>query len=352
MGDITEQLIETVQQALVDNEPLNICGSGSKEFLRLSNEGKTLSTLKHCGIVSYEPTELVVTVRAGTSIAELEQRLSDEGQMLAFEPPIFSGGTIGGAIASGLSGPRRPWAGAARDFVLGTRIINGKGEDLKFGGQVMKNVAGYDVSRLMVGAYGVLGLIHEISLKVLPSPECEVTQMFEQTAEEFIRFINKLSGKPTPLSAACWYSGRSMVRLSGTEAGVHQAVKALGGDTFSDEKNFWMEVRNQKHAFFRDAEFWRLSVPPATQRLEFTSSSSTQFIDWGGAQRWIKTTDNPEQIREMAKQANGYAEQWHSADKAYLRSPLDSSIEKIHRNIKQAFDPEGIFNPGVFYPYL
>lgn len=350
MNDTAQQLIETVTCAHRAGQSLSIHGGGSKSFLRLQDQGKPISTLQHSGIVSYEPTELVLTVRSGTTIADTESVLRENSQMLAFEPPEFKGGTIGGAIASGLSGPRRPWAGAARDFVLGTHIINGKGERLRFGGQVMKNVAGYDISRLMAGAYGVLGVILDVSIKVLPRPEMEVTRVFELSVEETIRRISELSGVANPISAACWYQNRLMVRLSGAEAGVQQASRMLGGELLQDADNFWLSVRNHTHTFFQRGSFWRLSVPPASPHI--LQDTSEQFIDWGGSQRWIRTEESPESVAQQALSAGGYAEQWHTSNKANLRHPLQKGIRQIHKKIKQAFDPRGILNPGAFYSYL
>ena len=347
MPDIAQQLAATVIDAGHDGQPLSIHGSGSKSFLRLRDEGKPLSILQHSGIVAYEPTELVLTVRAGTSISEVESVLRQNGQMLAFEPPEFNGGTIGGAIASGLSGPRRPWAGAARDFVLGTRIINGKGEELRFGGQVMKNVAGYDISRLMTGAYGVLGIILDVSIKVLPLPETEVTKAFELSAEEAIRQSSELSGRASPISATCWYQDRFMVRLSGTDSGVRQTSRLLGGELLRDADNFWLSIRNHRHKFFQQGNFWRLSIPPSSPHI--LQSSSEQLIDWGGAQRWVRTEELPDSVTQHALSASGYAEQWHTSDKRNLRHPLSDGVRNIHKKIKQAFDPKGIINPGAFY---
>ncbi len=350
MRDIAQQLIETVACACQEGQPLSIHGSGSKSSLRLRDEGKPLSILQHNGIIAYEPTELVLTVRAGTPMSEAESVLRESGQMLAFEPPEFNGGTIGGAIASGLSGPRRPWVGAARDFVLGTHIINGKGEDLRFGGQVMKNVAGYDASRLMAGAYGVLGVILDVSIKVLPLPEMEVTKVFELSANEAIRRISKLSGIANPISAACWYQGRLMVRLSGTESGVKQASRTFGGELLRDADNFWLSIRNHSHTFFQKDSFWRLSIPQASPHI--LPDSSEQLIDWGGSQRWLKTEESARSVTQKAQSAGGYAEQWHTTNKTNLRHPLEKNIMQIHKKIKQAFDPERILNPGTFYDYL
>lgn len=350
MADESQLLSEVIQQAYLRKSPVNIRGHQSKSFLRLVDEGEALSTLAHTGIVDYEPAELVMTVRSGTTLTTIEAVLHESGQMMAFEPPVFGGGTIGGAVACGLSGPRRPWSGAIRDFVLGTRVINGKGENLRFGGQVMKNVAGYDVSRLMAGAYGVLGLIVEVSMKVLPLPERETTQVFEISPQDAIDYMAKLGNSTIPLSAACWYRNKLMIRLSGTESGVNAAVKKLGGETHPESGHFWQCIRDHEHTFFKAGNYWRFSLPPATINLQFKDSDTEQLIDWGGAQRWVRTTDAGPDIQQLANQHHGYAEQFHSSEKQFLRAPLSNGIYQIHANLKKAFDPAGILNPGCFYP--
>lgn len=350
MSDISQQLSDEVKNAFEQKSPLSIQGSNSKSFLRYSNEGQTLSTIEHSGIVAYEPTELVVTVRSGTSIKSLQASLTEHNQSLAFDPPCFNqNGTIGGVVATGLSGPARPWVGAVRDYVLGTRIINGEGAILNFGGQVMKNVAGYDVSRLMTGAYGTLGVLLDISLKVLPIEEQSMTRSFECNAQEAIDSVNKWSSQALPINGAFWLDKRLYVRLSGSTAGVNAAIDKIGGDVTDDDASLWTNLRDHDHAFFKDNTCWRLSLPPTTPILPLDGE---WLIDWGGAQRWLKTSESGEKIQQVTTEVGGHAEQWHSQDKNNMRMPLDPILNRYHQNLKDAFDPVRILNPGVLYPDL
>ncbi|MBI3574191.1 MAG: glycolate oxidase subunit GlcE [Gammaproteobacteria bacterium] len=344
-NDISRQLAEAVKAAAQKHTPLAIAGSGSKSFYAGKPEGEPLDVTGHRGIVSYEPTELVVTARAGTPLAEIEAALSEKGQMLGFEPPWFgAAATLGGAIACGFSGPRRPYAGSARDFVLGTKIINGKGEILKFGGEVMKNVAGYDVSRLMVGALGTLGVLLEISLKVLPKPAKELTLCFETPADKAITTMNAWAGRPLPLSAGCHLDNTLYIRLSGTEPGVRAASAKLGGAVVEKGDEFWRELREHQRSFFQnDMPLWRLSVPPATAPLNLPGK---WLIDWGGAQRWLKSDAPANAIHEHAENVGGYATLFHhGARNGATFHPLPAQLATLHQNLKRAFDPDGIINP-------
>ena len=344
-NDISRQLAEAVKAAAQKHARLAIAGSGSKRFYTGKPEGEPLDVTGHRGIVSYEPTELVVTARAGTPLAEVGEALAEKGQMLGFEPPYFGeAATLGGAIACGFSGPRRPYAGSARDFVLGTKIINGKGEILKFGGEVMKNVAGYDVSRLMVGALGTLGVLLEISLKVLPKPAKEVTLSFETPADKAIATMNAWAGRPLPLSAACHIGDTLYVRLSGTELGVRAASTKLGGAIVENGDGFWRELREHQRNFFQnDIPLWRLSVPPATAPLNLPGK---WLIDWGGTQRWLKSDATATDVRQHAEQAGGYATLFrHGARNGATFHPLPAQLVTLHQNLKRAFDPDGIINP-------
>jgi len=346
-NDISQQLAEAVKAAAQKRTPLTITGSGSKRFYAGDIEGEKLDVTGHRGIVSYEPTELVVTARAGTPLAELEAALADKGQMLAFEPPWFGeGATLGGTIACGFSGPRRPYAGAARDFVLGTRIINGKGEILRFGGEVMKNVAGYDVSRLMVGALGSLGVLLEVSLKVLPKPAREVTLCFEMPADKAIQTMNTWGAQPLPLSAACHAGETLYVRLSGTELGVQAARAKLCGKPMDKGNDFWREIREHRHSFFQnDVPLWRLSVPPAALPIDLPGK---WLIDWGGAQRWLKSDASATDIRMQAEKAGGHATLFrHAKQNGATFHPLPAQLATLHQNLKRAFDPDGIMNRVV-----
>jgi glycolate oxidase FAD binding subunit len=344
-ADIGRALQDEVRAAAASHTALAIAGGGTKTFYTGTPPGKPFTVTGHRGIVSYEPTELVVTARAGTPLAEIEAALSEKGQMLGFEPPYFgAAATLGGTIACGFSGPRRPYAGSARDFVLGTKIINGKGEILKFGGEVMKNVAGYDVSRLMVGAFGTLGVLLEISLKVLPKPAKEVTLSFETPADKAIATMNAWAGRPLPLSAACHLDNTLYIRLSGTEPGVRAASTKLGGAVVENGDGFWRELREHQRNFFQnDIPLWRLSVPPATPPINLPGK---WLIDWGGAQRWLKSDAPANAIRQHAENVGGYATLFrHDARNGATFHSLPAQLATLHQNLKRAFDPDGIINP-------
>ena len=343
-NDTSNHLAETVRNAAAARTPLAIHGSSSKRFLTGDIKGTPLDVTAHRGIVSYEPTELVITARAGTPLREIESALADKNQMLAFEPPHFGpGATLGGTIACNLSGPRRPYAGSARDFILGTKIINGKGEILKFGGQVMKNVAGYDVSRLMAGSRGTLGVILEVSLKVLPKPAQEITLTFEINAREAIAKMNAWAGQPLPLSAAA-HSGETLyIRLSGSEAGVRAARTKLGGEPLAKGVAVWEELREHQRSFFKtETPLWRLSVPPAAAPINLPGK---WLLDWGGAQRWLIANAAEDEIDHAAEIAGGYAMRFRDANRS--GNPLTHRAQflaKIAGNLKQAFDPSNVFN--------
>ena len=348
MPDQQQYLADHITEAFYEGNQIFIQGQQSKSFLAREQQGKILSTNEHNGVISYEPSELVVTARCGTGIKELQGLLAEHQQTLAFDPPCFNGiGTIGGTVACGLSGPSRPWTGSARDFVLGCSVINGKGETLKFGGQVIKNVAGYDASRLMVGAFGTLGLVLDISLKVLPLPEMTLTQQLESSADEAIELVNRMSGKSLPISGACWVDNLLYLRISGSEAGVSAARDVIGGETF-DNPEFWTSIRDHQHAYFVD-DYWRIAVPPATPMLPLEGQ---WIIDWGGAQRWLRSTTSTHDIVASVIKSGGHAERWKHADREHLRSTLDPTLNKYHQRLKKAFDPERVLNRGAMYPDL
>jgi len=352
MNDLTEQLRERMLAAAVDKTPLRIRGGGTKDFYGNAPEGALLDTTGHAGIVAYEPTELVVTVRAGTRLSELEAALAEKGQMLAFEPPHFGEtATVGGCVAAGLSGPRRATAGSVRDFVLGVKLLSGSGEVLNFGGQVMKNVAGYDVSRLMAGALGTLGLLLEVSLKVLPKPPAEATLRLELPQDKAIEAMNRWGGQPLPLSATCWSDGLLTVRLSGARAAVAAARGKIGGEAVADADAFWRGVREQQDDFFSDAAtMWRLSLPSKTAPLALPGA---QLIEWGGSQRWMKSDAPAAVVREAAARAGGHATLFRGGDRsAGAFQKLPAPLMAIHKNLKRNFDPQGLFNPGRLYPEL
>jgi glycolate dehydrogenase FAD-binding subunit len=349
-NDIAQQLAEAVKAAARRRAPLAIAGGGSKRFYTGEIAGAKLDVTGHRGIVDYEPTELVVTARAGTPLAEIEAALAEKGQMLGFEPPHFgAAATLGGTIACGFSGPRRPYAGAARDFVLGAAIVNGQGEVLHFGGRVMKNVAGYDASRLMAGALGTLGVLLDISLKVLPRPAKEVTLSFGMPAAKAIGTMNAWAGQPLPLSAACHAGDTLYVRLSGSELGVRAAQARLGGAAVDNGDEFWRGLREQRQDFFRDGPpLWRLSVPPAAPPLTLPGE---WLIDWGGAQRWIRTDAPPDQVHRVAARVGGHASLFRETHRRpNALPPLPAPLLALHRRLRQAFDPAGILNRELLYP--
>ncbi len=347
--DVSALLREQVLAAIANKTSLNIIGSSSKAFYGRPAQGEPLVVADHRGIISYEPTELVMTARCGTRLADIEAVLAERGQMLAFEPPHFgSDATLGGIVATGLSGSRRPYAGAVRDVVLGVKLLNGHGEILKFGGEVMKNVAGFDVSRLMAGALGTLGVVLEISMKVLPRPEAETTLIFPMTLDAALVQMNRWAGQNWPLSAACFDGEAVRIRLSGAQTAIAAALQKLGGDVLPDDEatSFWADVREQRLAFFQgETSLWRLSLAPATTQPDL---SGAWFIDWGGALRWLKTDQPAETIFQTAHALGGHACRFRSPLGGEFQ-PLSTGLEKLHRNIKRAFDPHGIFNVGRLY---
>jgi glycolate oxidase FAD binding subunit len=341
-----ENLQTRIRAAAGAGTPLRIRGSGSKDFYGNAPRGEVLDTRGYAGIVSYEATELVVTARCGTPLAELEKALAENNQFLPFEPPHFgAAATLGGCIAAGLAGPRRAAAGAVRDFVLGTKLVDGRGQVLQFGGAVMKNVAGYDVSRVLAGSLGTLGLIAEASVKVLPRPRSEQTLRLEASEAEALATMNRWAGQPLPVSATAWHEGSLLVRLSGAEPAVHAAANRIGGQ--AGQPSLWDEIREQTHAFFSGPEpLWRVSVPSTAAPLGLPGR---QLIEWGGALRWLKTTAGAETVRKAARHATLF----RAADKSPgAFSPLDPVNARLHKALKSAFDPAGIFNPGRMYADL
>jgi len=346
LNDISLTLQQTVQDALANSMPLQIQGGNSKAFLGYPASGAILAMQQHRGVVNYHPSELIITARAGTALQEIAEILAEQHQMLAFDPPGFgASATLGGTIACGLSGSRRPFTGAARDFVLGCKMINGRGEILVFGGEVMKNVAGYDISRLMVGAMGTLGVLLEISLKVLPRPGLEVTRILEMTMPEALQKMTDLGLQCLPLSGLSYDGAKLFVRFSGVAKAVHAAAKKLGGETCVTGAQYWLDLQEQRLAFFKSTQnLWRLSVAPAVPQLALPGAC---YYDWGGALRWLKTDVPSAMIFTQMQQVNGSAMLFRSRDPAETRfQPLETPLQKLNLQVKQAFDPVGIFNPG------
>jgi len=379
-----DELIEQVKQAISRRTPICIVGGGSKAFYGRACVGEKMDLSGHRGIVAYEPTELVITARAGTPLAEIEAVLAANNQMLPFEPPHFSGkATLGGMVATGLSGPRRPWGGSVRDAVLGVKLLNGRGEVLRLGGQVMKNVAGYDVSRLMVGALGTLGVLLEVSVKVLPRAACERTLVFDAAADvgrksgsafrqdsahsaegatlERSRCASALTDsasplrgfRPTffslPISASLEIDGRLYLRLSASSRCVELAAESLGGEAV--DPAIWTAVRDQTLPFFAtDLPLWRISLPPAAPALNLPGN---ELIEWDGAQRWLASDLPAQTIRQRVIALGGHATLFrnHTATDSVFQ-PLPPAMLALHQRIKQALDPHAVFNPGRLYPEL
>jgi glycolate oxidase FAD binding subunit len=345
-----QELIERVKQAAGKRAPLCIRGGGGKAFYGRHGDGEWLDVSGHRGVVSYEPSELVITAKAGTPLAEVEALLAANNQMFPFEPPHFSpASTLGGMVAAGLSGPRRPWGGAVRDAVLGVKLINGRGEALRFGGQVMKNVAGYDLSRLMAGALGTLGVLLEVSLKVLPRPADERTLAFELDAEQAAARQVEWGRRPLPLSGTLYQAGRLHVRLCGSGQGVRAALDTMGGEETDDR--LWADVREQTLPFFRaDGPLWRISLPAAAPALNLPGDGLTE---WGGGLRWLRADLPAAIVRRRAAALGGHATLFRGHDgQGEVFHPLAPAMLALHRRVKQALDPEGVFNPGRMYEGL
>ena len=364
-----DALIDRVLAARASKTPLNIIGGNTKAFYGEAPQGEPLDMRPLAGISSYEPSELVVTARAGTPLAELEAALAAQGQCLPFEPPRFGGvhgspagtggGTVGGMVAAGLAGPPRAAVGSVRDHLLGATLLDGRGQVLSFGGQVMKNVAGYDVSRLLAGSMGVLGVICEVSIKVLPLPVASATLRFELDEAKALLQLNTWGGQPLPINASAWWSGALVLRLSGAAAAVQAAIQRLGGELVDTTlaATFWAGLRDQTDEFFvgahkavaAGATLWRLSLPQTAAPLALTGE---HLVEWGGAQRWVVTTTPAATVRAAATQAGGHASVFRGNKAGGALAPLSAALRKIHQGLKAEFDPDGIFNPGRLYAGL
>jgi len=357
----TRELQDHVRAAFNDKTALKIVGGNTKHFYGNESNAKKFDVIEtriHQGIISYEPSELVITARAGTPLKEIEALLAENNQMLPFEPPHFGEhATLGGAIATGLSGSRRPFTGSARDFVLGTKIISGKGDVMSFGGQVMKNVAGYDVSRLMVGALGTLGLLLEISIKVLPKPNTEVTQVIAMSQQDALITMHKLNQTSLPLSALTYENEKLYVRLSGALSAVTSAQKKVGGETLLHAEKLWQQINEQTFSFFTESNnkpLWRLSVPYIA-KVDLNENS---LIDWAGALYWIHSDKEVEEIQQHAIEQGGSATLFrthqvrtpNATQNCFM--PLQAKIKQLHVNLKMRFDPYGILNYGRLYSDL
>ena len=355
-ADLTEQM----SAAREARTSLDIRGGGTKGFYgNPARAAQVLDVSVHQGVVAYEPTELAITVRAGTPLATVEALLAQHDQELPFEPPHFGpAATVGGMVAAGLSGPRRPYAASVRDAVLGVRLLNGEGKAMDFGGRVMKNVAGYDLSRLMAGSLGILGVLLNVSLKVAPVPVGRMTLVQEQTLDGALVLLKRWARRALPFTGTAWLDGKLYVRLGGSEEGLKQTHQIVGGLPMPDADAFWTDLREQRLAFFDgDAPLWRLSVRPATPATDLRIDGAGEpLVEWGGALRWVRGELPAEQLRDRAKTAGGHATLFRPgrveppADGVF--TPLEPVVARLHHNLKQAFDPAGILNPGRLYPDL
>ena len=348
--DISEELVQAVQDAAGRQQPLYINGGGSKrDWLGRQCDAPALEVGGHRGIVDYQPQELVITVRAGTPVADVQALLAQQGQMLACEPPQLDGrATVGGTLASNLSGPARPWGGSLRDAVLGIRLINGRGELLRFGGTVMKNVAGYDVSRLQAGALGTLGVLCELSLRVMPQPEHSLTLTYDMDEAAAIDTMNRRAAEPAPLSGASWESGRLRLRLAGAASAVEHTAGLWGGERAGAD-DYWRELREYRRPFFAgDEPLWRLTLRGAAAPV----GGGDTLLDWGGGQRWLHGTDD-QSMFDAAATARAHACRVRGGDRQAEVRPVPGAAQQgIQRRLKRAFDPAGVLNPGRLYGWL
>lgn len=352
-GDRSAGLAERVRIAAQRGTPLAPRGGGSKWFYGEPVDAEPLDIGNHTGIIHYEPTELVLTARAGTPLTEVEALLAEHGQMLAAEPPHFDGAaTLGGAVAAGLSGPRRPWAGAMRDHVLGMRVLDGHGNIGRFGGEVMKNVAGYDVARLMTGSLGTLGIVLDVSLKVLPAPSEERTVVLEEPAADLPHRVETALRAGVPVTGAAHDGTRALIRLGGAASAVAAGVEHLGADPIEDA-HFWQQMRDHTLPFFHEGggeRLWRIALPPGAPA---TGLPGSLLIDWGGQLHWQWTDAEPARVRAAASACGGHATRLRGpAAGSPAFTPLDPALGQLHRRIKAAFDPAGILNPGRLYPEI
>jgi glycolate oxidase FAD binding subunit len=343
------KLRERVLVARAERSPLQLHGARTKDFYGETVEGEPLDLCGYRGIIDYEPSELVMTARCGTRLSDIETALAEHGQFLAFEPPRLGGDpTLGGMIAAGLSGPRRMQVGAARDFVLGVTLLASDGELLRFGGQVMKNVAGFDVSRLVCGSLGILGIITQVSIKVLPQPRAEETLRLEMPERVAVESFNRWAGQPLPISGAAWHEGAAWVRLSGAAAAVQAAQAVIGGDRVFPvlARQWWDSLRHYTHPVYLDSLVWRVSLPAAAPPLQLPEP----LIDWGGALRWYSGDLQALDVRGLASAVGGTAMRWRGPGPGSRFHPLPPALVEIHRRLKLSFDPEGIFNRGRLLP--
>jgi len=341
---VLARLVSQINDSAASKQGLQLAGGGTKHFLNPPSAAPRLSLADYVGIIAYQPSELVIEVRAGTRLDVIEHTLAVQGQRLAFEPPRFGpASTIGGVVSAGLSGPARPYAGALRDHVLGVTLLDAHGRLQRFGGRVMKNVAGYDVSRLAAGAWGTLGPVAELALRVAPRSSAEASIAWSMTPVDALRRMTELARTAWPLNGACFDDGVLRVRLAGSLPAVEEAVLALAPERVEADAGFWQDLRDCRLPFFADATpLWRLAVPPATPSLNL---SGRMLLDWGGAQRWLKSELPAAQIQAAARAVGGYAQPFFAAE-AHAYAPLSATQRALQARIKAVFDPAGLFNAG------
>jgi glycolate oxidase FAD binding subunit len=349
-GAITDQLAAQIRSAADAHRPLRIRAGGSKDFYGNDPHGEILDPRALRGVIAYEPSELYLRAYAGTPLSEIESELQARGQILPFEPPRHTAdATLGGCVVAGLAGPRRVTVGSAqgavRDFVLGARLLDGRGHHLSFGGTVIKNVAGYDVSRLLAGSLGVLGVVTEIAIKIVPRPAQELSLRLAMPMQEALVNLCLWAGQPWPISASCWHAGVLTLRLSGARAAVQSARSRLGGEPMDDEAaaHFWQSLRDQQHAFFAGGPLWRLGVPANAP----PQAPDEMLIEWGGAQRWWRTSASATMVRATAAEAGGHATLYRGGNRREdVFSPLSAAALAVHRRLRDVFDPAYIFDAG------
>ncbi len=348
MEEQQEIIRTTVLNAYQSQQPLVIQAGNSKEFYGRRIHGAPVSIKNHIGITEYEPSELFITANSGTLLSTIEQTIASENQILPFEPPHFAtSATLGGIVATGLSGPRRINSGAVRDCMLGCEIINGKGEYLRFGGKVMKNVAGYDVSRLMCGANGTLGILMSITLRLLPKSKCEQTIVQNIALPDAIDAMNKLASSNYPITATFYHENKLYIRLTGHTSTVSKCIQQIGGEVIDDGDKFWHDVKEQRHSFFSsNSPLWRISVPPNTKKLNIPGDCA---MEWHGALRWYTTDENSETIRNIVSEARGHACLFKGNTQNEVFHPISKHSFNIHKNLKNAFDPKNILNFEKMY---
>lgn len=349
--DDAARIIDALHSARSQRRPVYITAGGSKrDLIGRACTAVPLDVSAHRGILDYQPGELVITARAGTPLVDIASALAEYRQWLPFEPPLFAGrATLGGTLACNLNGPGRPWGGSIRDAVLGVHLISSRGERLRFGGNVMKNVAGFDVSRLQAGALGTLGVLDDITLKVLPQPQATQTLRYDLPADDAIRHMNQRAGESAPLSAAMWVDGSLFLRLSGAQHAVEHTVRRWGGERLPDDNTLWRDLREMRLPFFQgNAPLWRLSMQSTAPQ---DAQLGPALVDWCGAQRWVRGAHTLNALQRSA--GAGHASLFRGGDRSgEVRAPLAAAEQTLHQRLKHNFDPDGILNPGRLYSWL